>query len=594
MLSADLSVFNAILPTLNFRFQAIILFCVQASPLLLTPIVVLNIDRLKKYFRRASPKIAAPENVSKEVKRKVHALLEVKKLSTCRTLTDYAALLSSLFVVFLWIKATSVGIATVPAFDLCLLPVTLVWLVYAAVFQGDLLPHTGRTVTCVAFSYNMLLVYNQVLILLLNVTDRDSLLLVCRLFAGFIYCDHWKAAATQVIWIMLKSATPPHVSDPQHDEIHEFWDVFLWGVFRQFVCIAPMWLLWFAVEYFVKQFTELMVQKADMNASLDAARSVLASQCDAEAYLGSDLRFQNPSPKMAHFFGMKNEDLEKKAIVDLLNDADSERFKKLVASSVKQMQQRSGGSHQTAASLTLTFKHASGRGIETQIYLGSVPGSLGDEEPCHIIAFNEVRDSIDVAPEVAVEAEVNSEPKIEKSSLIESTQEPSDIKDGMPPLNANNLAFHAWSHSKSSSQPSIETVLVVFEPRTLEVKEISMKLPTSSTSKHRRKTALSLRECILPAAWDELQAWLDAKSSKEVDTGPPVIPFTFPKFIRSVLAARNPQVSKISSKCGGNDKIMLTLSDIRLRHFQLPRSMAAPTMGRGTASQVSRCSLDDL
>lgn len=166
----------------------------------------------------------------------------------------------------------------------------------------------SNQVTCVALSYNVLLVYNQVLILLLNVTDRDSLLLVCRLFAGFIYCDHWKAAATQVIWIMLKSTTPPHVSDPQHDEIHEFWDVFLWEVFRQFVFIAPMWLLWFAVEYFVKQFSELMVQKADMNASLNAARSVLASQCDAEAYLGSDLRFQNPSPKMAHFFGMKNQD----------------------------------------------------------------------------------------------------------------------------------------------------------------------------------------------------------------------------------------------------------------------------------------------
>ena len=58
----------------------------------------------------------------------------------------------------------------------------------------------------------------------------------------------------------------------------------------------------------MKQFSELMVQKADMNASLNAARSVLASQCDAEAYLGSDLRFQNPSPKMAHFFGMKNQD----------------------------------------------------------------------------------------------------------------------------------------------------------------------------------------------------------------------------------------------------------------------------------------------
>lgn len=75
MLSADLSVFDTILPTLNFRFQAVILFCVQASPLLLTPIVVLNVDRLKKYCRRASPKVAAPENASKEVKRKAGLVL---------------------------------------------------------------------------------------------------------------------------------------------------------------------------------------------------------------------------------------------------------------------------------------------------------------------------------------------------------------------------------------------------------------------------------------------------------------------------------------------------------------------------------------
>ena len=159
-----------------------------------------------------------------------------------------------------------------------------------------------------ALSYNLLLVCNQVLILWLNVTDRDSLLLVCRLFAGFIYFDHRKAFATQLVWIMLKTQTPPHVSDPQNSEIHEFWDVLLWEMFRQIVFIAPMWLLWFAVEYFVKQFTALMVQKSDMNASLVAARSVLASQCDAEAYLGPDLRFQNPSPKMAYFFGLKTED----------------------------------------------------------------------------------------------------------------------------------------------------------------------------------------------------------------------------------------------------------------------------------------------
>lgn len=37
---------------------------------------------------------------------------------------------------------------------------------------------------------------------------------------------------------------------------------------------------------------ELMVQKADVNASLEAARSVLASQCDAEAGKGDWLHDQ--------------------------------------------------------------------------------------------------------------------------------------------------------------------------------------------------------------------------------------------------------------------------------------------------------------
>lgn len=590
MLSSDLSVFDVILPNLDVHFKAIILFCVQTSPFWLTPLVVLNMGRLKKACRRASRKADVQEQVSKEVQRKVDALLEVKKLSTCKTLIDYVALLCTLFAIFVWIKSLNVGIAAIPAFDLCLIPFTLVWLGFAGLLQADMLPPNGKTVTMAALSYNLLLLCNQVLILYLNVTDRDSLLLVCRLFAGFIYCDHRKGAATQLLWILLKTQTPPHVNDPQNGgTINEFWDVLLWEMFRQFIFIAPMWLLWFAVEYFVKQFTALMVQKSDMNASLVAARSVLASQCDAEAYLGSDLRFQNPSPKMAHFFGMKTEDLENKRLVDLLYGPDIERFQKLVASSVQHMQ-LSGTGHRSASSLTLTFKHASGRQLEAQIYLGSIPGSLGEADFCHLIALNEVRDSIDApAPEVEVESTKASsstkteEPDLSKLSITEVSAEP-------VPLNKDTLAFHAWTHSKPacSSQPihGIETVTVVFEPQTLEVKEIRMKLPTSS--RHRRKTLLN--DCVIPGVWEELQSWLEAGKSEKTVAAPPIVPFVFPKFVRTALAARCADLSKPVSNSG---MLILTLSDIRMRRFQSAGSIGAPTMGRGTASHVSRCSFDD-
>ena len=282
MLSADISVLNEGLPDLDDRFKLVILFFVQVCPALLSPFAVINAGRVGKYLRLKSPKSAASSGPSAEVQKKVQAVLEVKKLSTCRTLIDYCSMLSGTFVVFVWIKSMQFGIATIPAFDLCLIPLTLLWLIFVATFQADLLPKSRHTVTVMAISYNLLLVFNQVLCRYLSVTDRDVMLIICRFFAGFIFCDHRKAALSQLIFVFLKAQAPPHVSNR---DVNEIWDVLLWELFQQVVFIAPMWVSWFAIEYFVKQFTELMVQSSDVNASLEAARSVLASQCDAEAGL---------------------------------------------------------------------------------------------------------------------------------------------------------------------------------------------------------------------------------------------------------------------------------------------------------------------
>lgn len=388
MLSSDISVLDKVLPALDDGGKTLILFCVQASPLFLTPVLMINFNRLVKFCRRRLPKVAI-ERPSSEIQKKVKALLEVKKLETCKALADGFMVLCLLFVFFVWIKSKYFGIGTIPAFDLCLIPFTLVWLCFIALYQSDVMPRK-HAATIIATSYNTVLLYNQVLIRWLEVTDRDSLLLICRLMSGFMWGDHIKALAFQLPWIMpmLKTQTIPHANDPGNG-YNEMWDIHLWEIFRQMVFLIPMWLMWFSVEYFVRQFSELMVQKADVNASLEAARSVLASQCDAEAFLRADLRFHNPSAKMAHFFGMQTEDLTDIRLVDLLDRSDSERFQQLVARSVQGLH----GGQQTAMSLNLTFRHGSGRRIETQIYLGSIPALLGDEKPGHLIAFNEVRDT---------------------------------------------------------------------------------------------------------------------------------------------------------------------------------------------------------
>lgn len=308
---------------------------------------------------------------------------------------------------------------------------------------------------------------------------------------------------------------------------------------------------------------------------------------------------------MAHFFGMKTEDLKDIRLVDLLDSRDAARFEKLVANSVQGLHVSGTNDEkrgqQTAASLNVTFKHGSGRRIETRIYLGSVPGLLGNERPGHLIAFNEVRDIRDVPEEYSKVVETDNAKTVISQTKAVPKAETHEVRAAAAaalsehlPLNADTLAFHAWSYSKpktSSAEAagSIEQVNVVFEQDSFAVKEIQLRMSTSNC-KHRRKTML--RECIVPQAWDELQNWMEAVKWDKTASAPLVLPFVFPKFVTGALAARHTEFSRLSNTKSSNE-LMLTLSDIRLRRFQSGRSGYAPTMGRGTASHVSRCSLDD-
>lgn len=97
MLSSDISVLDKVLPALDDGGKTLILFCVQASPLFLTPVLMINFNRLVKFCRRRLPKVAI-ERPSSEIQKKVKALLEVKKLETCKALADGFMVLCLLFV----------------------------------------------------------------------------------------------------------------------------------------------------------------------------------------------------------------------------------------------------------------------------------------------------------------------------------------------------------------------------------------------------------------------------------------------------------------------------------------------------------------
>ena len=202
--------------------------------------------------------------------------------------------------------------------------------------------------------------------------------------------------------------------------------------------------------------------------------------------------------------------------------------------------------------------------------MGSIPGILGDEPPCHLIALNAAQSDLISAPA----SETNEEPLA--LSHIDTPPESQKSDPDVLPLNADTLAFHSWSHSKEKSLGGLEALQVVFEPVSLEIRDILIKFPTKS----KRKALIS--DCVLPRVLKELRSHSD---------GPPTVPFIFPKCVSFPLAARRTELKDTLIK--GSKMQVLTLRDLRLRKMQMGSIGGPRTMGRGTASQVSRRSLDD-
>mmetsp|Transcript_65510 Transcript_65510/g.153268 ORF Transcript_65510/g.153268 Transcript_65510/m.153268 type:complete len:612 (-) Transcript_65510:63-1898(-) len=596
--------------------KALVVFCMRIMPLLLAPMATISTSRIAGWCINWHSAKRSSDKQSKEVNKNLERFLQVKRVETTYSLVDYVSFLCFTHCMIVWFKAVHFGLASLPTFDLSIIPSSSAFLLLVALFHSGFVPRSSWSATVLAVAYNLVLLHNQYGIIVFGVVDRETLMIIVRLFAGFLFCDHRKAACVQVFF-MIMQAPVPAFRGSSAEELNMWWDVVLWQIFRQFIIVGPMWLMWYIVEYFVYQFSELIVSKAAVNASLTAARAVLASQCDAEAILDDDLNFQNPSLKTAHFLGATLEQLRDRSFLDFISVTDKERFQQFVSHSVKALQELGPAA---ASSLSVTLLLPGGRRREIQVYLSSVPNDFNAEGgPCHLLAMNEMREqpeeaagqeSLDQVEElrqetssmrtkVPVQRETASKtlPVGSPVSCMEHSSLSLDNSNGhesQARLSADTLAFHAWSYGAEPPQPSqnFKGIEVLFDPDTLDLKTISLHFSQSAS---RQRAKHSLKECIVPGVWDQFSEWLQtATVSRSGTPAPAITPFVCPKLVSSVFAARSAELKRIKSKDGQSANLLLSLSDIRLRHFpRATRGGFARTMGRGTASCVSRTSLSD-
>ncbi|CAJ1357440.1 unnamed protein product, partial [Effrenium voratum] len=513
---------------------------VQCVPFVLAPILISNAMRFLHYCSdrsRQSRKKPSQKVPDANIRQRVQCFLDEKLCTTSRMLVDFVSLSNASFLFLVWVKVNQLGIDGVPPYDIAVVPIAFFNVGLSALFQADYFPNERRSVEVYALLWNLMLVLVKVFADRCNITDRDDTILAYRLCAGFSFGDHRKAAAMQVLWGVLQ-AYKPHIGTMA-------WDAIVWELQRQMFTIGHMWLLWYGAEYAVTQLSQLIIQNADVNASLEAARAVLASQCDAEAYLSEDLAFQNPSAKLAHILGVGEPQLQQKCILDLLSDADQERFKKFVEASVYNM----NNGQRTAAGLTVTLQHPKGP-RDVQIYLGSIPAQFGSDRPSHLIALNEVRDLSACEP---TEEETPPQQQLQQQPPVSPHAGQSEDTGGMR-LNADALAYHTGCHTRSWAYDGGGShQMANFQDVSVSLNS-NFEVTGFSTTFNRRcksRGAVSLKECIVHGAWEDFRNWVTATAKgNDAPTMPSIVPFMFPKIVSAVLAARCVELHR-SRESGG-------------------------------------------
>eukprot|EP00913_Durusdinium_trenchii_P018855 g17718.t1 len=290
-------------------------------------------------------------------------------------------------------------------------------------------------------------------------------------------------------------------------------------IFVQEVCVTTCVLLipW-AIEVIARQWISLMLSASDLETALQAARTVIASAADAQGELDKDLKLMQVSPKLAHLFQAKTEELEGRSFLELLAEDDHERFQN-----------------------------------DLEIHICSMPKERR-RGPQFFFAITEVREKLNDGDEGELEAE---------KVLAKNGTAP---RDGEPPrLTAEALATHSWATPVPNCS-SLWEVKVLLDEASLEVHEINLTLNTNHWKKSRKTF---LKECILPGAWDDLKRWIQGSLKGRPGDPPFIVPFGFPRIMSAIACARNVELKRKVGSTGRNE-LSLRLKHIFVRRPVVP------------------------
>jgi len=165
--------------------KALVVFCMRIMPLLLAPMATISTSRIAGWCINWHSAKRSSDKQSKEVNKNLERFLQVKRVETTYSLVDYVSFLCFTHCMIVWFKAVHFGLASLPTFDLSIIPSSSAFLLLVALFHSGFVPRSSWSATVLAVAYNLVLLHNQYGIIVFGVVDRETLMIIVRLFAGF-------------------------------------------------------------------------------------------------------------------------------------------------------------------------------------------------------------------------------------------------------------------------------------------------------------------------------------------------------------------------------------------------------------------------
>mmetsp|Transcript_10228 Transcript_10228/g.24550 ORF Transcript_10228/g.24550 Transcript_10228/m.24550 type:complete len:563 (-) Transcript_10228:61-1749(-) len=335
-------------------------------------------------------------------------------------------------------------------------------------------------------------------------------------------------------------------------------------VITEFCVFALIQIVPFSVEILLRKWIAIIVAASDLETALRAAKSVIASSCDAEAELSSELELCKVSPKLGHIFGRQPAELEGKSFLDILDKENGERFAQCLQTS-KSLSDES--LQPITGNLTITIDQ-SGIKKDVRIHVCSL-STVRDGRSKYIMALSEVHEGLG-KPEPDIGSDVPEIPEHGHQEVNDPAPDPDFQPFGFNldelRLTESSLEDHSWAARGKRSLSSLAEVKVHLDEQTLEIQDIQIVLNTGHWKKSRKTF---LKECILPGSWEGFKRWLDAAAKGRPGTDVPwMVPFGFPRVMGGIACARNIEVRR---KVGTTGRSELSL---RLRHIFIRRPIS--------------------